>query len=754
MVRGRDGRLVRRVHSPLRDKPPSRPPPQDRAGGDRGARAATPTGPVDVMAQLRDLVVRPDCPPEVRHAFFEVSSGAPSQLEPGSAPVVLPAVPAGADLLPAFGDDGAALLEAVAAADGAAESAGGYDFLAPDLGRTDADGGAQQTAGGTAAASGKQSQKQRAEKTTRGGSIFDRLQAPEVDPEILQRVRDEQAQQAAAAKKKKEGKPPPLSSAFLDRIASNRTESGNRQDNKAAEESQAEASAASSSADPFIELMGDQQEHQQAQQARPKSAEPPTANTVLRSPFYEVTHNASLGLAGGKPGQGPKHVEETDLIMHGGRVLHACLAGDHDDRRTAVAQMVRFADCGIFSADQLAHTLATRTTPGFQIPQICVVRGRAVLLSELLITCCSGITLAEPVETNVELSRYYKRLMDDSNQPTLPRGAPVSGEPSVWVGPQLALALFACQRLDLQAALLRIGATTPTEFLSLTDLEAHGDETVLNLPINLRLRECGDRVLTSADIEKIRSELVPKHVDEVPALDNCPLAGTEGVHWSAVSGSKEKGVRRTIREIHEDGSTGDVCYIPGQIPLVIGLQCGSSCGGNIDKCWDGQGNARIPRFVALHEGARGTVALTEGTRIVSERGDVRGTLTSSVSPEDDVMRYILDDTSRRDFLPNDFAFESIRNRWAKVRLPAYVILHGLSLACLCALVHCSDRAANALWLPCTVPVLKITPRPVCTLTAACCVYVRLQLTPDRWNVYCRALLGTAGGRSSCVLSYR
>ena len=625
-----------------------------------------------MMAQLRNLVARPDCPPEVRDAFFEASvgdSGVSRELILDSVTGVLPAVPPSADLLPVFGDDAAALLEAVAAADSAAEEAGRYD--SPDLGSTEADDGAGQTAGDAAAAA-TQSQTRRAEKkkraAPRGGSIFDRLQAPAVDPEILQRVKDEQAQQAAAAKKKREGKPPPVSSAFLDRIASNERESGSaRQDNRAfiaanqaAEESQSEASSPSSMADPFIELMG-------GQPPRPKSAEPPTVNTVLRSPFFEVTHNASLGLAAGKPGQGPKHVEETDIIMNGGRTLHASLAEDHADRRTAVAQMVRFADCGIFSADQLAHTLVTRTTPGFQVPQVCNLRGRSVLLSELLITCCSGITLAEPVVTNVELSRYYTRMLDDSNQHTLPRGAPVVGEPGAWVGPQLALALFACQRLDLQAALLRIDATTPSQFLSLTDLEAHGDEDILALPINIRLRECGDRVLTSAGIEMIRRELVPKHPAEIPALDNCPLSGTEGVHWSAVSGSKEKGVRRSIREVHEDGSSGDVCYIPGHIPLVIGLQCGSMCDGNIDRCWNGQGNARIPRFVTLHEGGRGTVALMEGTRIVSERGDVRGTLTADLSPEDEEMRYILDDTSQRDFLANDFAFESIRIQWRKVQ---------------------------------------------------------------------------------------
>ena len=122
MVRGRDGKLVRRVHSPVRDKAPSRTHAPQVRGGDTapaaraGSAERSPAGGSDdVMAQLRNLVARPDCPPEVRDAFFEASvgdSGVSRELILDSVTGVLPAVPPSADLLPVFGDDAAALLEA------------------------------------------------------------------------------------------------------------------------------------------------------------------------------------------------------------------------------------------------------------------------------------------------------------------------------------------------------------------------------------------------------------------------------------------------------------------------------------------------------------------------------------------------------------------------------------------------------------------------------------------------------------------
>jgi len=494
-----------------------------------------------------------------------------------------------------------------------------------------------------------------------------------------------------AQKKKKQQRRKPtaknVDSTFVDRLSSLEDSSerpagarySSANDASAAEGSSAQqdSEAPDSPEDPFIALMGGTEQQQQQQPQRPQSgrdrrapkaaAGPSTVHAVLRSPFYEVTHNAALGLAGGKPGEGPKHVEETDLILHGGRVLHSCFDETTTDRRSVTARMIRFADCGIFGADQLAHTLATRTTPGFQIPQRCVVRGRSVLLSELLITCCSECTLENPGETNTELAQLYQRLLDDSNTPTIPRGAPLATETMPWVSPPLALALFAVQRLDLQAALVRANVSTPRDFLKLSDVEAHGEGSILQLPINLQLRETGDRMLVTDDITRIRQQLVPSQSAKMRALDGCLLAGTEGVNWSTVPSLVSKGVRRSLREVHDDARTGDVCYIPGQIPLVIGLQSGSKVGGNVESCWENQGNARCPRVVELLESGRGTVGLTEGARIVSERGDVRGTLTSDASADDQVLRYILDGSSRRDFTRNDWIFESTKHRWEKIR---------------------------------------------------------------------------------------
>ena len=83
--------------------------------------------------------------------------------------------------------------------------------------------------------------------------------------------------------------------------------------------------------------------------------------------------------------------------------------------------------------------------------------------------------------------------------------------------------------------------------------------------------------------------------------------------------------------------------------------------------WSNQGNARCPRVVQLVDTARGAIGLKEGARIVSEKGDVRATLTSDASVDSPELRYVLDGSSRRDFVRNDWVFESTKYRWEKVR---------------------------------------------------------------------------------------
>ena len=83
--------------------------------------------------------------------------------------------------------------------------------------------------------------------------------------------------------------------------------------------------------------------------------------------------------------------------------------------------------------------------------------------------------------------------------------------------------------------------------------------------------------------------------------------------------------------------------------------------------WSNQGNARCPRVVQLVDSARGAIGLKEGARIVSEKGDVRATLTSDASVDSPELRYVLDGSSHRDFVRNDWVFESTKYRWEKVR---------------------------------------------------------------------------------------
>ena len=69
---------------------------------------------------------------------------------------------------------------------------------------------------------------------------------------------------------------------------------------------------------------------------------------------------------------------------------------DPEDPEGARVRLKKFADCGIFTREQLSHTLSTRATKGLTLPYEAYFRGRCFLINELIATCSSGET--EPVE--------------------------------------------------------------------------------------------------------------------------------------------------------------------------------------------------------------------------------------------------------------------------------------------------------------------------------------------------------------------
>ena len=666
MVRNREGKLVRRV----------RPAKGGAATpSDGSAASGAPTALL-----LSDVAARADCPEAVRIAIEQSVGDIGGELfsDPGGR--------SSTDTI--LCDDTNALLSAVAAADAAAakeaataakEAAAAAKRAAAAAERRAARDHTRLRHGHPALGTEPEpepepeqqpepasSPSSTARRRKKEGSVFSRLQGPTVDAELLQQVQDDLRAKESRQRKRSAKGVSPKASALADRLSGGDAAARERQ----------------SRTDAHTPLPGSPDSSREEPDAAPPpvpDADSPTAasngdasptskqdSLVLRSPFLGATQGASLGLGGGRPGQAPKSVEETDLLQQGGRTLHPCFRDEEEDVKEFMAL---FADCGIYTADQLAHTLTTRPTTGYLIPPDCLLRGRPSLLTELLLTCCDKCTYQTPHIEGGHLQRYYQRLLEDSNRPALPRGAPVLGaEPVEWISPQLALALCAVERLDLQAALVRAGVTTPTAFLSLTEIQ-NPDETIFKLPINQRLQSTGDRILVSADVEKIRKQLVPPRgaKGSTTTVDGCTLTGTEGVEWSLAPSTTAKGVRTLLRQIHSDEKTGDVVYIAGQIPLVIGVQCGSTVGGNVAEIWQNQGNHRLPRWAELAQSGRGTVALKTGQRVISERGDVRATLSCDLSADAREIKYTLDATSRRDFGKADWVFESNKTRWEKVR---------------------------------------------------------------------------------------
>ena len=155
----------------------------------------------------------------------------------------------------------------------------------------------------------------------------------------------------------------------------------------------------------------------------------PQPLTVLASPFTTSAKRAARGLAvtrvaepagasnGIKLQRAASLALEEPSLLAGSSALYPLVAGVAAEQHTCSsprelgARMRRLADCGIYTVEQLAHTLATRTTTSQKVPDSCHVRGKARLISELLLTC-SRCTPSDPGETQPTLELWTQRLLE------------------------------------------------------------------------------------------------------------------------------------------------------------------------------------------------------------------------------------------------------------------------------------------------------------------------------------------------------
>jgi hypothetical protein len=174
--------------------------------------------------------------------------------------------------------------------------------------------------------------------------------------------------------------------------------------------------------------------------AKPAMTGPPR----LASPFVVATQRASIGLGARKDAATgtplPLAQDEVVLSRWGASSLHVLLreaeaSGDEEEQGAAAAEaeaqaplqegsgvrgssqhmcavrMRRFADCGIYTAEQLAHCLATKATTSAQVPSECWVRGKPRLLSELLLSCSADCTPSQPGESGRQLTVWSQLMM-------------------------------------------------------------------------------------------------------------------------------------------------------------------------------------------------------------------------------------------------------------------------------------------------------------------------------------------------------
>jgi hypothetical protein len=288
----------------------------------------------------------------------------------------------------------------------------------------------------------------------------------------------------------------------------------------------------------------------------------------------------------------PKPVPTHWHCPEGGGLLHPLM--QELDPATAAARIATLAGCGIFTREQLLYALTTRATKGINLPFEAYFRGRPFLVNELIATCSGGVEHTLDIATADALLK----VLPTSTQ----RGAPVAagsqGEPEAEVvEPTLSAAVIRQQRLDVRAALSRIGVTTSAAFVRETsEITAGGigSAAFMRAPLNDQLKTAGEKTLGEDVILGIRERCeqpaqpagvaVPRKqrgarggegAKSALPVPGCVLRGAQGIQWGQVS----KEATGLFAGGSKQEEPADVVYVEGDMPLVIGVPYGGLKGG-------------------------------------------------------------------------------------------------------------------------------------------------------------------------------
>jgi hypothetical protein len=377
----------------------------------------------------------------------------------------------------------------------------------------------------------------------------------------------------------------------------------------------------------------------------------------------------------------------------------ATTSATEDPALVGLDRIKKFADCGIFTREQLMHTLQTRASQGLTLPYEAYFRGRCFLFNELIATCSNGET--EVVEVADALAAGI------TAREGVELGAAThdaDGQPGVNLEAPLAAALILVDRTDIRPPLMRIGITTVAAFLQATDSIDVGS-SIISVELNQKMRAAGERILAEDTLKRIRACCVkqadPPGLSESKTdgankprrgravrgktgqgtqgkkkisneMDGCKLKGTHGRQWSilkketsrlpgapettaaADAAQEKRGKRGQARAVtsRDNGDPPDVYYVEGDLPIVIGVPfagnagwsgCGSASSVNE---WSGFGNGNAERRVALYPEPRGEGGTTVGdigvgVEMTDPEGRVRAETTRPLGQQDKFLYYHL-----------------------------------------------------------------------------------------------------------------
>eukprot|EP01051_Picozoa_sp_SAG22_P022884 SAG22_NODE_5667_length_975_cov_0.860731_2_plen_248_part_01 len=239
------------------------------------------------------------------------------------------------------------------------------------------------------------------------------------------------------------------------------------------------------------------------------------------------------------------------------------------------------------------------------------------LLNELVAACSPSMQFEE--QSNVEVLSAACEAAATAADSVDHKGAAVDATASARLEPPLAMALMLLDRLDLRAPLARAGLTEVAAFMEATD-PGPGPEPrrLLQLPVNVSMKEHGERVLGQDTIDGLREACGAGFAAAArggPVMEGCVLAGIQGDgrdgQWQVVSRevatipgttaaqaiskskapAKAKGGKAADKKRAGGGKAGasgplapaDAVYIEGDIPCcILGPGCsakGGSAGG-------------------------------------------------------------------------------------------------------------------------------------------------------------------------------